>query len=58
MFGPDLVTNDTKGLVPRAASAIFQGISHDLDGSSWSVQCSFLEIYNEEIHDLLNPEGK
>lgn len=52
------------GLVPRVFEALFAAIAlreqMTARGSSasslrYSVKCSFLEIYNEEVTDLLNP---
>ncbi|KAJ4462287.1 putative Kinesin-related protein 5 [Paratrimastix pyriformis] len=55
MFGPDISTPDLKGIIPRAMEHIFTQIASDTKGTEWTVKCSFLEIYNEQIHDLLNP---
>jgi len=42
------------GLIPRSLSKIFQ-VSEKMrkDGWEWSLEASFLEIYNEAIRDLL-----
>ena len=40
------------GVIPRAVNDLFQGIKTRCDGNA-SVQLSFLEIYNEEIRDLM-----
>jgi hypothetical protein len=118
MFGPDLVSSDVRGIIPRACSytiyllqkkrereregerergregerekgrkenshipknkqkksaqskkaelksifffeffrEIFEYINNDKEGTEFTIKCSFLEIYKEVIHDLLNPE--
>ena len=44
------------GIIPRAASLIFERLSEERYTSS-KVSCSYLEIYNEELCDLLaDPE--
>lgn len=46
-----------KGIIPRAFEHIFEGIeaSEDL---KFLVHASYLEIYNEEIRDLLGTDVK
>ena len=41
------------GVIPRSANAIFSALENDEDYVSYDVSCSFLEIYNEELCDLL-----
>ena len=41
------------GIIPRALGAIFDGLRTG-DSGEWSVRVSFLELYNEEIFDLLS----
>ena len=48
----DLGNPDNYGVIPRAACAIFDKLSHPSYTSS-KVLCSYLEIYNEELSDLL-----
>ena len=40
------------GVIPRAVGQIFSHLE-SLENSEYSVRCSFLELYNEEITDLL-----
>jgi kinesin family protein 13 len=55
MMGSD---ND-KGLTPRLAEDLFQRIieSTDPERVTYKVEVSYMEIYNEKVHDLLDPEG-
>jgi hypothetical protein len=47
---------DKLGLVPRTIRFFFETIAKmSASGKEISVQCSFLQIYNEQIYDLLNP---
>ena len=54
------------GLIPRVFDSLFTAIEEKERGTSvsgkddtvrYSVKCSFLEIYNEEITDLLDPSA-
>eukprot|EP00360_Condylostoma_magnum_P000774 CAMPEP_0168314124 /NCGR_PEP_ID=MMETSP0210-20121227/6516_1 /TAXON_ID=40633 /ORGANISM="Condylostoma magnum, Strain COL2" /LENGTH=87 /DNA_ID=CAMNT_0008279145 /DNA_START=327 /DNA_END=590 /DNA_ORIENTATION=+ len=56
MFGPDLNDPDARGLIPRAASFIFECVNNSDEGIEWTLTCSMLEIYREELKDLLSPE--
>ena len=49
----DLSNKDEYGVIPRSASAIFNELQSNPDYISSSVYCSLLEIYNEELSDLL-----
>lgn len=44
--------SDSAGIVPRALHSLFRKLEAD-DGES-SVKCSFIELYNEELRDLLS----
>ncbi len=47
-----------KGIVPRVSEEIFTRITNNTDASvSFRVELSMLEIYNEEVRDLLNPKS-
>ncbi len=41
------------GIIPRALNALFDQLRTG-DATEWSVRVSFLELYNEEIFDLLS----
>ena len=46
--------HDNYGVIPRSAEAIFEELNREeLNYESFKVYCSFLEIYNEELCDLL-----
>ncbi|KAL0050716.1 hypothetical protein WJX82_005679 [Trebouxia sp. C0006] len=54
--------SDQRGLAPRVFEYIFKRISEEEDNVGrdqvrYSVKCSFLEIYNETITDLLKPSS-
>ncbi|EAR98263.2 kinesin motor catalytic domain protein (macronuclear) [Tetrahymena thermophila SB210] len=44
------------GIIPRAVSALFDKLKAK-EGGEFNVTCSFLQIYNEKIYDLLNPNS-
>jgi len=49
------VANDPnlRGIIPNCFSHIFGYIDEKGSDMKFLVRCSYLEIYNEEIHDLL-----
>ncbi|KAH0571469.1 Kinesin-like protein [Spironucleus salmonicida] len=54
MFGSDVNDDEGKGIIPRSAEDIFNHILHsDNNDIEYSIRCSFLEIYNEQVNDLL-----
>ena len=51
-------SHEQPGIIPLFCDKLFYFIEkHPLDDTEFSVQCSFLEIYNERVQDLLNPDG-
>jgi hypothetical protein len=49
---------DTVGIVPRVFKFIFDELDHrkaQSEFSEFKVKVSFLELYNEELHDLMDP---
>ncbi|KAK6350935.1 kinesin motor protein cin8 [Orbilia javanica] len=44
--------SDGAGIIPRALHNLFQQL--DADGAEHIVKCSFIELYNEELRDLLS----
>ncbi|WVQ72707.1 hypothetical protein IAR50_002267 [Cryptococcus sp. DSM 104548] len=47
----------TAGIVPRVLHRLFSILEADTE-SEYSVKCSYVELYNEELRDLLAPEYK
>lgn len=43
--------SDNAGIIPRVLQALFRKL--ELDEKDHSVKCSFIELYNEELRDLL-----
>ncbi|KAI3738821.1 hypothetical protein L2E82_29005 [Cichorium intybus] len=57
------LSNDEQGLTPRVFERLFSRINEEQDKHAdkqliYQCRCSFLEIYNEQITDLLNPSQK
>lgn len=52
----DLSNPDLHGVIPRSAAAIFQALEHPHYIEN-SICVSFLEIYNEDLCDLLAETG-
>ena len=46
-----------KGIIPRTFEQIFNTI-HGTDHTEFLVSCTMLELYNEEVYDLLQKKGK
>ena len=45
---------ETRGLIPRTLEYIFNVISASSDKIEYSCKCSYVEIYNEIVYDLLD----
>ena len=54
------VPNDPalRGIIPNCFAHIFGYIDEQKEAMTFLVRCSYLEIYNEEIHDLLVEQKK
>lgn len=50
---PEPGAEDLKGIIPKAVRHVFGCIDGSSDGKKFLVRCSYLEIYNEQILDLL-----
>eukprot|EP00929_Paragymnodinium_shiwhaense_P037390 TRINITY_DN1992_c1_g2_i1.p1 TRINITY_DN1992_c1_g2~~TRINITY_DN1992_c1_g2_i1.p1 ORF type:complete len:841 (-),score=314.89 TRINITY_DN1992_c1_g2_i1:95-2617(-) len=57
MTGPENAPPELRGLLPRSFCHVFTSMSSD-PGIKYLVRGSFLEIYNEEIRDLLSRNPK
>lgn len=53
MFGG---RNEDRGIIPRACELLFDLINETEDVTEATVKCSFLEIYRENLRDLLVPK--
>lgn len=53
-----LLDEKLKGIVPRLVDNIFNYISESPENIEFIVKIGMLEIYMEEIRDLLNPNSK
>ncbi|CEG49157.1 kinesin-like protein [Plasmopara halstedii] len=49
---------EAKGIIPNSFSHIFDRIATESNNKQFMVYASYLEIYNEEIRDLLAPDPK
>ncbi|KAF4317780.1 hypothetical protein BBO99_00007807 [Phytophthora kernoviae] len=49
---------EAKGIIPNSFSHIFDRIAAESNNKQFMVYASYLEIYNEEIRDLLAPDPK
>lgn len=59
MYGEDILNEETQGIIPRAISEIFNFISDEKNQEiKFELKFSMLEIYMENLYDLLNPEAK
>ncbi|GAM26438.1 hypothetical protein SAMD00019534_096130 [Acytostelium subglobosum LB1] len=57
MFGSDDKEPEFAGIIPRTNVHIFNRIADDTTGTEFTIKCSFVEIYMENIKDLLNPKN-
>ncbi|CAK9308633.1 unnamed protein product [Citrullus colocynthis] len=57
MSGPDLMTEDTWGVNYRALNDLFQISNARLDMIKYEVGVQMIEIYNEQVRDLLVSDG-
>merc|ERR1719399_1155283 len=59
MFGPSAMRPELVGIVPRTAEQVFETISNSADDSTeFTLRCSFLEVYREQMRDLLDPDNQ
>uniref|UniRef100_A0A3Q3GB92 Kinesin family member 13Bb n=1 Tax=Labrus bergylta TaxID=56723 RepID=A0A3Q3GB92_9LABR len=49
---------ENPGLIPRLCSSLFSRTVQEVrEGESFTVEVSYMEIYNEKVRDLLDPKG-
>lgn len=49
---------EQKGIIPRLCDALFDTISKQESSElTYKVEVSYMEIYNERVHDLLDPSA-
>lgn len=53
MLGPPK-TYDFNGVIFQSLSDIFERVTNKEQGEEFQINCSYVEIYNEAIHDLLS----
>jgi len=46
--------SDEAGIIPRVLQSLFNKL--EMDDTDSTVRCSFIELYNEELRDLLSPD--
>uniref|UniRef100_A0A3B4U072 Kinesin family member 13B n=1 Tax=Seriola dumerili TaxID=41447 RepID=A0A3B4U072_SERDU len=52
-------SGDQPGLIPRLCSALFERTQKEQrEEESFTVEVSYMEIYNEKVRDLLDPKGQ
>jgi hypothetical protein len=62
----EAAANAEAGIIPNAVCDLFQQIDesrrfqaqHGANGNEWTVVLSFIEVYNEQVYDLLETSGK
>lgn len=51
-------SQDQPGLIPRLCSALFDRTQKEQrEQENFTVEVSYMEIYNEKVRDLLDPKG-
>ncbi|XP_034755681.1 kinesin-like protein KIF13B isoform X2 [Etheostoma cragini] len=51
-------SSEQPGLIPRLCSSLFgRTVQEAREGESFTVEVSYMEIYNEKVRDLLDPKG-
>ena len=51
-------TVEQRGIIPRLCDALFDRIQEaNCAETSFKVEVSYMEIYNEKVLDLLDPKG-
>ena len=53
----DIHSEEDKGIIPRIAVALFDGVSTMDDSIEFRIKVSYVEIYLEKVRDLLDSLG-
>lgn len=56
MMGRDIYDETDRGIIPRAASLVFDAAANSETEAEFTMKCSMIEIYKETIIDLLDGE--
>lgn len=48
--------NEMAGIIPRTLNELFKSLESDSGANDYVVKCSFIELYNEDLKDLLNDD--
>lgn len=56
MQGPDIEDIEKQGVIPRMVRTVFNRIESASEYIEFTVKVSMVEIYNEKIKDLINPD--
>lgn len=59
MYTPDQPIPDSAGIIPRSLRFLYDQLSRlgPETGIKYTIRASYLEIYNEQVQDLLNRRG-
>ena len=51
-------SKENKGIIPRLCDSLFEQIAvTSNESTNCKVEVSYMEIYNEKVRDLLDPNG-
>lgn len=50
--------DDLSGIIPRVLSKLFEVLDEGNNQNDYIIKCSFLELYKEELRDLLNSDSR
>uniref|UniRef100_A0A2S2NYZ2 Chromosome-associated kinesin KIF4 n=1 Tax=Schizaphis graminum TaxID=13262 RepID=A0A2S2NYZ2_SCHGA len=51
----DDANEEEKGIIPRAIQNIFNEVQNKSEEAKFSIKASFIELYQEQVYDLLSP---
>ena len=50
--------SDDMGVIPRAMADIFDKMENLTDDYEFTITCSFMELYQEQVYDLLSKQTR